>query len=128
MDLAAATAYLTSLLKKEGFQNAPKKEEKTYGQLFGVGGMVVFIVYFIILFLQSCAGARLSWCYNQSIGTGTALAIFYAILCFFFPGVYMVFYTFFLAPMCAGKEENTNVIKNILNNASSRPLAGGRRH
>ena len=127
MDLAAATAFLMKVFgkkEKEGFQETPKEEKQV--KPYGVIGMVIVFVYFIVLFLQSCAGARLSWCYNQSIGTGTALAVFYAILCFFFPGFYMVLYTFFLSPMCAGEESKTNLVENIVANAS-RPLIGGRR-
>ena len=150
MDLAAATAYITSFvqkLKKEGFEDKPAEqpqpqpqpatqEQQLQASGYGTFAMIGIFVYILVMFLQSCAGARLSWCYNKSIGTNAVLAVIYAILCFIFPGFYMVLYTFFLAPMCGGEQPKNNIVDSIATNMSAAinsgtnmgVKVGGRRH
>ncbi len=144
MDLSAATAFIMSFIPKvkEKFEDKPAETKKeatpapttSYGPMALVG----IFVYIVIMFLQSCAGARLSWCYNKSIGTNTFLAVLYAILCFFFPGFYMILYTFFLAPICGGDAPKENLVESIATNInravnnnlvpSSNMRGGARKH
>ena len=57
-------------------------------------------VSFFFMFITAYASARLSYCYNMSIGnTGSALA--WAFLCFFFDVFYIPYYGIFLNPVCA---------------------------
>ena len=146
MDLAAATAYITNFvqkLKREGFEDKQQPTTEVKGAAtqdqpqiqsggYGTFAIIGIFVYILVMFLQSCAGARLSWCYNKSIGTNTLLAVIYAILCFIFPGFYMVLYTFFLAPICGAEEPKNNIVDSIatnINAAVNAPkIGGGRRH
>ena len=138
MELLAGGALISKMFRLgEGFEDKqkstttePQSAVTTYG---GIGLLVVIGILFIF-FLQSCAGARLSWCYNKSIGTNTLLAVIYAILCFFFPGFYMILYAFFLAPPCGGEVPKTNIVEsvatNITNTLKGQPnfkVGGGKR-
>lgn len=62
--------------------------------------IIFWLIMFFLLIVTSYASARLSYCYNISIGnTGSALA--WAFLCFFFNIFYIPYYGIFLNPVCA---------------------------
>jgi hypothetical protein len=126
--LTAITGYK---LRKEGFQDSsaptPTPAESSSLGLFSKMSLIglVFALLFCI------AAARLSWCYNSKIGTGTFLSVVYATLCFFFPSFYTTYYSFFLLD-CSGSGTLTENIKNLnnlgINSLNSRNnQKGGRR-
>jgi len=61
------------------------------------------VLIFIFYFATSYGAARLSYCYNISIGNTSDIAFVYSILCFFFSGIYYPFYALFLNPLCVKK-------------------------
>ena len=137
MDLLAGSALMSKLFRfgSEGFKTEQKTEE-IQPSILSYGGYAIFLVFLVLLifFLQSCATARLSWCYNKTIGTNTFLAVIYAILCFWFPGFYIILYTFFLAPICGQEAPKTNIVEsvatNITNTLKGQPnlkIGGGKR-
>jgi len=66
-------------------------------------------IMFFLMFITAYASARLSYCYNISIGnTGSALA--YAFLCFFFNVFYIPYYGIFLNPLCSSSR---NVVPTV---------------
>lgn len=72
----------------------------------GVGKFFSGIMYSIgfillLLFVQAIGSARLSYCYNISIGNSEGVAFLYAILCFIFPSLYYPYYSFFLNTTCS---------------------------
>ena len=70
---------------------------------FKSSNLVLAIIYSFLLFcmLGSIASARLSYCYNISIGNPDGVAFMYAILCFFLPFIYVPFYAFVLNTACS---------------------------
>ena len=72
-----------------------------------VGGLiaviiVVFLVGTVISFLPAYGAAKLSYCYNTSIGNAES-AFMWSFLAFFFCGLYYPYYALFLNPLCAVK-------------------------
>jgi hypothetical protein len=61
---------------------------------YGIG----FIL--LLMFIHGMASARLSYCYNISIGNTEGVAFLFAILCFLFPSLYFPYYSFILNPTC----------------------------
>ncbi len=110
---------LRSLFVKEGFQSEQPvgkqtptpPEEKGYGfgmfSVIGLLGTLITIAFCV-------AAARLSWCYNSKIGTGTFLSIVYGALCFFFPSFYTTYYAFFLLD-CGSGSISDSVVNNVKN-------------
>jgi len=81
-----------------------------------LGGLVLIsILFFLYFFITSYGAAKLSYCYNISIGNSKAAATAWSILCFFFSGFYYPIYGLFLAPLCS-KTTNAAAV-----------LTGGRR-
>jgi hypothetical protein len=63
-------------------------------------------IFGIVMFIATCYGAaRLSYCYNVSIGNADS-AILYAVLCFLFPTFYYPYYALFLNPVCAKRSNS----------------------
>ena len=69
---------------------------------FKAFNVILAIIYSFLLFcmLGSIASARLSYCYNISIGNPDGVAFLYAILCFFVPFIYVPYYAFVLNTAC----------------------------
>jgi len=72
----------------------------------GVGKFFSGIMYslgfiLLLMFVQAIGSARLSYCYNISIGNSEGVAFLYAILCFIFPSLYYPYYSFFLNTACS---------------------------
>lgn len=67
-----------------------------------VGGAIIILIFFLLLwFLGNYGAARLSYCYNISIGNSKGAATAWSILCFFFSGLYYPIYGLFLNPLCS---------------------------
>lgn len=80
----------------EGFQDL---QTGSVGMVASVG--LIYVLSMIVLCIAiSYGAARLSWCYNMTIGTDSGLAVLYAILAFMFSGFYYPFYALFLNPVC----------------------------
>ena len=99
----------------EGFENqvAPKEPVNiTTGAIVAVFlyGFLVFL-YFCITIAQPFASARLSYCYNIYIGNGD-YAWPWSILCFFTGGLYNVYYSLFINPLCSMKKSG-NITKTV---------------
>jgi ABC-type uncharacterized transport system permease subunit len=75
--------------------------------LFIVGGILIFT------FVYSFGAAKLSYAYNTSVGN--SMAFVWAMLAFFFSGLYYPYYAFFVNPV------GVSAISSIL------PTVGGRR-
>ena len=102
-------AFTKNLLNTEGFQSNHKEEdEPIVGTI--LGAIYTFLVGgALIAFLIGYGAARLSFCYNQSIGTSIELTYLYAIVCFFFSFVYYPFYAIMLNPLCNRRVNNGSV-------------------
>jgi hypothetical protein len=72
--------------------------------------IVIVIIIFLSVFLYSFGAAKLSWCYNSSQGTGTALKLLYAILAYFFSAMYYPFYAFALDDNCQMPAPRANLV------------------
>ncbi len=105
--------------KKDGFEG----ENAMFGPTFIV--IVIGVLLFVLLY--SAGAAKLSWCYNSSVGTGTALKFIYAAVAFWFSQFYYPFYAFFVDDNCqvstiAGNSNNSSNTRtnnaNRTNNAS----------
>ena len=99
----------------EGFENkvAPKEPvDVTTGAivLLFFYGLLLFI-YFCVTLAQPFASARLSYCYNMYIGNGD-YAWPWSILCFFTGGIYNVYYSLFINPLCSMKKSG-NITKTV---------------
>jgi len=94
------------LAKKETFAEEPSADTTTsttttlpMGALgTGVLGLSVLIVF--ISFIAAVGAARLSYCYNLSVGNGSSTALMFAVICFIFPSLYYPYYALFLNPLC----------------------------
>ena len=64
--------------------------------------IVIFLVVMTISFIYSYGAAKLSYCYNTSIGNAES-AFIWSLLAYFFSGFYYPFYALFLNPLCAVK-------------------------
>lgn len=75
---------------------------KIIGNLGNVLSKFFYGIGFILLlmFIHGMASARLSYCYNISIGNTEGVAFLFAILCFLFPSLYFPYYSFILNPTC----------------------------
>ena len=67
--------------------------------VYGVFYSAIFIS--ILIFIQALGSAKLSYCYNLSIGNSEGVAFLFAILCFIFPSLYYPYYSFFLNAACS---------------------------
>jgi uncharacterized membrane protein len=102
-------AFTKNLVNTEGFQSKDKEaDEPIVGSIiatlytFLFGGMLIFL-------LIGYGAARLSFCYNQSIGTPIELTYVYAVLCFLFCYVYYPFYAIMLNPLCNKRVTNGSI-------------------
>jgi hypothetical protein len=75
--------------------------------------IVTMILYFLILFLSAYSAARLSYCYNIFTGSTSDVALLWSMVCFFFPGIYHVFYALALNPLCQIKGRSKNGVNNL---------------
>jgi len=77
----------------------------------GLASIAVFVVFLCFFFgiIYSYGAAKLSYDYNRSIGNGSAF--FWAVICYFFAGMYYPYYAIFLNPV-----------------SSTATMTGGRRH
>jgi hypothetical protein len=90
----------------EGFQDP---QTGSVGMVASVG--IIYVISMIVLCIAiSYGAARLSWCYNMTIGTDSGLAVLYAFLAFMFSGLYYPFYALFLNPVCAMRSAAVSVI------------------
>ena len=95
--------------KKDGF------ESQGEGMSFTTA-IVYILLVLTVLFIYSYGAAKLSWCYNSSMGTGAGLKFLYSLLAFFFSSFYYPFYALFLDDNCQ--------VGAIANNQTG----GGRKH
>ena len=107
--IGKGVAFTKNLLNTEGFQSTDKEADEPI-----VGTILTTLYTFVmggalIAFLISYGAARLSYCYNQSIGTSIELTYLYAIVCFFFSFVYYPFYAIMLNPLCNRRVNNGSV-------------------
>lgn len=98
----------------------PKKKKDGFeGETAMLGPTFLLVVVGVLLFvlLYSVGAAKLSWCYNSSVGTGTALKFIYAAVAFWFSGFYYPFYAFFVDDNCqvGSIASNTNSATNTRN-------------
>ena len=77
--------------KREHFTNSSKR-------FVGVS-IVVFLLVIIFSFQYAYGAAKLSYCYNTSIGNAQS-AFLWSFLAFFFSGFYYPYYALFLNPLC----------------------------
>jgi len=72
-------------------------------QVLDVFAFLFYSTLFVIIaaFTISLGSARLSYCYNISIGNSGGVAFLFSILCFIFPFPYIPFYAFFLHTACS---------------------------
>jgi hypothetical protein len=101
--------------KKDGFEG---EEVAMFGPSFFL--IVIGVLLFVVLY--SVGAAKLSWCYNSSVGTGTALKLIYAAVAFWFSGFYYPFYAFFVDDNCqvGSIASNTNSGTNTRNTNTPR--------
>ena len=64
---------------------------------------IILGVVLLITILYSAGAARLSWCYNISVGNSKTEAFIWSFICFFFSGIYYPFYALVLNPVCNKK-------------------------
>jgi hypothetical protein len=107
--IGKVVAFTKNLLNTEGFQSKDKEADEPI-----VGTILTTLYTFVmggalIAFLISYGAARLSFCYNQSIGTSIELTYLYAIVCFFFSFVYYPFYAIMLNPLCNKRANNGSI-------------------
>lgn len=77
------------------------------------GLIVVAVIGFLLFGLFYAVGAaKLSWCYNSSLGASTGVKLIWAVLAYFFSATYYPYYAFFLDENCAAAipapSSNTN--------------------
>ena len=84
---------------KEAFQQYASEEAAAAATSASTAQNVFFILYLVFAVLAGFGAAYLSWTYNKYMGTGTALALLYAILAFLFSEFYYPLYAFFLNPI-----------------------------
>ena len=94
------TAYLSDIpqLVKDATVEMKVRREGFQGT-YTPGATLTLIVVTLFAAISAAAAAWLSWTYNMYIGTPTALAFVYAILCFLFSDFYFMIYAFFLNPI-----------------------------
>jgi len=61
------------------------------------------VLALVFTFLYSYGAARLSWCYNISIGNSTGVAFGWSVVNFIFSSIYYPFYALFLNRVCKKK-------------------------
>jgi len=76
----------------------------------GVFAMLSSLLVFIFLMITSYGAARLSYCYNISVGNTTDAAFLFSILCFFFPSFYYPYYALVLNPLCMKGRNNRGMM------------------
>ena len=91
----------TIIGSKDGFQDTPIVSGK--GPVtFAVTSAIVFMIASLVFaILTSYGAARLSYCYNKYTGATDTMALFFAVLCFFFSFLYYPYYAVFLSPLCS---------------------------
>jgi len=95
----ATVAYLNSVYnaalgkRSDGFEDAAPPPPT---------GLVIFvsICVLVIIILNCFSAARVSYCYNIFNGETPGIALLWAVLCWFFPYYYHIFYGVFLNPLC----------------------------
>lgn len=92
----AATSTTTSPVT--GAAVPAESDSKGSGLIWLILSLLLTIAFIIA---YSAGAARLSWCYNKSLGTDTGLAIFYAFLAYSFAGFYYPYYGLFVNPVCS---------------------------
>jgi hypothetical protein len=85
--------------KHEGFFDASGATVVNFAAI-GAFGLFSLILMFVVIFANCYGAARLSWCYNTFYGAGEGEKLLYALLCFFYPGIYYPVYGIFLDPVC----------------------------
>ena len=94
------------VVSSDGFEVKPNDVEIAQA-IWALLGWIIFVFIFVIA--TSYGAARLSYCYNISIGNPSDLAFLYSVICFFFSGIYYPFYAIFLNPLCV-KKTNVSLI------------------
>jgi hypothetical protein len=84
--------------KNEGFYDASGAPINF--ATIGAFSLFSLILMFVVIFANCYGAARLSWCYNTFYGAGEGEKLLYALLCFFYSGIYYPFYAIFLDPVC----------------------------
>lgn len=93
---------------KEGFAESQEDDASIANTI--LAGIYTFMFGGILLFVIIGYGsARLSFCYNQSIGTSIELMYIYAAICFIFPYIYYPYYSIMLNPLCVKKTNSSTM-------------------
>jgi len=94
------------LAKKEMFAEEPSADTTTSTTTtlpmgaIGTGILGLSILIVVVSFIAAFGAARLSYCYNLSVGNGSSTALMFAVICFIFPSLYYPYYALFLNPLC----------------------------
>lgn len=96
------TNVLNRVIGVEGFTADASGVTMNTKALTEASGIIVLYLLLITLFaILTCVGsARLSYCYNISIGNPGDVAFMFAVLCFFFPHFYYPYFALLLNPLC----------------------------
>lgn len=84
----------------EAFTNS--HDIQAYTQGYTAIAFTMLLVSIVISVLYAYGAAKLSYCYNVSIGNGGS-AFMWSVLAFFFSAAYYPYYSLFLNPLCAAK-------------------------
>lgn len=97
--------------RNESFEDAQPVQATglAYALFVGLFTILMFILLIIVAILTMFAAPKLSWCYNSYLGATEATKWGYAILNFFFGGLYIPYYAFFLNPLCDAKRNSAVV-------------------
>jgi hypothetical protein len=96
--------------RSESFEDAaPQQGGILSALLVGLMMILMFGLFIVIGVSTMLAAPKLSWCYNTYLGATDGTKWGYAILNFFFGGLYIPYYAFFLNPLCDGKRNSAVV-------------------
>ena len=86
----------------DGFVDLSGNLPKVVVSSSALAGLTVMGSFLALLFAFATAigAARMSWCYNNYLGTSENMKIIYAVLAFIFCGFYYPYYGLFLDPTC----------------------------
>jgi hypothetical protein len=85
-------SFLNPLKKIEKFET---EEELTIDKYY----YTALILYIIVLLIVAFGAAKLSYTYNNFIGTSGGLKIFYAVIAFLLSEFYYPYYAYFVDPL-----------------------------
>ena len=115
------TNLLSALLGKtkntENTENAENTENTIIKEHFAnptsasrsISAIILVVLFGLVFsFLYGYGAAKLSYCYNVSVGNASS-ALVWSVLAFFFSGFYYPYYALILNPLCVAKAGGTAV-------------------